>query len=110
MVKHPITGYYHYVRYDNTGQVSPSKLLAGIDDDSSGMARLRQENEQALRAWWAQESDLVSRSPGRAATIMNMPDSLIVILKVLAIRRAGESGMISGAASAKGSIGYAFGW
>ena len=41
---------------------------------------------------------------------MNMPDSLIVILKVLAIRRAGESGMISGAASAKGSIGYAFGW
>ena len=41
---------------------------------------------------------------------MNMPDSLIVILKVLAIRRDGESGVISGAASAKGSIGYAFGW
>ena len=30
--------------------------------------------------------------------------------KVLAIRRDGESGVISGAASAKGSIGYAIGW
>ena len=30
--------------------------------------------------------------------------------KVLAIRRDGASGVISGAASAKGSIGYAFGW
>ena len=30
--------------------------------------------------------------------------------KVLAIRRDGESGVISGAASAKGSVGYAFGW
>ena len=75
VVKDPSTGYYHYVRYDNTGQVSPSSVRAGIDDGSSDMARLKRENEQALRAW-EQEADLVSGATGGET----LPDSLIVIL------------------------------
>ena len=83
VVKDPSNGYYHYLRYDSAGRKSPSSVRAGIDDGSSSMTRLKQENEKALKAWRRQEeADLVSRSAGVAgsASAVDLPDSLIVIL------------------------------
>ncbi len=74
VVKDASTGYYYYFRYDSTGGKSPSSVRAGIDDGSSALARLKQDNTQALSAWQ-------QAAAGAAATSeVTLPDSLIVLL------------------------------
>ena len=48
VVQDTTTGYYYYARYDRAGKATPSSLQVGRNDASSDVARLAEENYQAL--------------------------------------------------------------